>query len=84
MTVKHMTTGARTALLGLLALTCLGMAAQAAPKTPSKKGFCVVAHPDGKWKPQVVALKAHWFYTWGGDEPAGVPKGVEFVPMDWG
>lgn len=77
----------RVGMLGLLVLACLGTGTQAAPvaaKSSPKKGFCVVARPDGKWKQQVTALNAHWFYSWGGDKPAGVPANVEFVPMDWG
>lgn len=49
-----------------------------------KKGFDTVVRPDGRWREQVMALRAHWFYSWGGDEPASLPPGVEFVPMDWG
>lgn len=58
MTIKQITRVTRTTLLGLLALACWGPMTHAAPKTPSKKGFCVVARPDGKWKQQVTALNA--------------------------
>ena len=67
---------------------CLLAQAQAAPgakKAASlKKGFDTVVRPDGRWREQVTALRAHWFYSWGGDEPANLPAGVQFVPMDWG
>lgn len=68
--------------VSLLLFAGLGTPAQAGPIT--KKGFDIVANKDGKWAAYVTALNVHWFYTWGGDEPAGVPKGVEFVPMAWG
>ncbi len=63
---------------------CL-MAGASVSATPSpKKGFGVVVRPDGQWKHDVTALNAQWFYSWGGDRPANIPKGVSFVPMDWG
>ncbi|MBV9850357.1 MAG: hypothetical protein JO250_11840, partial [Armatimonadetes bacterium] len=65
-------------------LTAAPLCAPARAGRLAKKGFDVVARPDGNWRKQVTALRAHWFYTWGGDEPRGVPKGVEFVPMAWG
>lgn len=49
-----------------------------------KKGFDTVVKPGGDWAARVRALNAHWFYSWGGDTPPGVPAGVEFVPMVWG
>ena len=49
-----------------------------------KKGFAIVTNKDGKWLPYVKALNVHWFYSWGGDKPAGTPKNIEFVPMAWG
>ncbi len=71
-----------TLLAGLLALTGLGRPVLAAPSM--KKGFDTVVRADGNWRTQVTALHAHWFYSWGGDEPKDIPKGVEFVPMNWG
>ena len=81
--------GFTKAALGLMTaagLLALASPTQAAPTpTPSpKKGFDTVVRPDGQWRRQVTALHAHWFYSWGGDEPKGLPKGVEFVPMNWG
>ena len=55
---------------------------QAAPSR--KKGFDTVVRPDDGWLRDVTALHAHWFYSWGGDEPKNIPSGVTFVPMDWG
>lgn len=70
---------------GLLAAAFLSTASQASPMPKStKKGFDIVTHKDGKWQPYVKALNVHWFYTWGGDKPAGTPDNVEFVPMSWG
>ncbi len=60
------------------------LAAQAQPVGSLKKGLGVPVHADGVWLHNVSALNARWFYSWGGDEPVGIPKGVEFVPMDWG
>lgn len=76
------------AAFSLLAQAGGSAQAQAAPgvkKAASrKKGFDTVVRPDGHWREQVTALRAHWFYSWGGDEPADLPPGVQFVPMDWG
>ena len=36
------------------------------------------------WPGQIGNVNPAWFYTWGADRPAGVPAGVEFVPMVWG
>ncbi len=69
------------ALLTPLAL--LGPPAAQAASSP-KKGFDTVVRPDGSWRRQVSTLHARWFYSWGGDAPANLPRGVEFVPMDWG
>ena len=49
-----------------------------------KKGYDTVVKPGGDWLKRVRALKASWFYSWGGDTPAGMPHGLEFVPMSWG
>jgi hypothetical protein len=70
------------ALLSLLAVAAL--AAPHSPKPPAKKGFGTVVRADGGWRRDITALGAHWFYSWGGDEPKDVPKGVAFVPMAWG
>ena len=73
-------------VLGLIAALLLVFSesrAGASPPSP-KKGFGTVVRPDGGWKRQVTALRVRWFYSWGGDEPAALPRGVEFVPMDWG
>jgi len=64
-------------------LASLGLTVVQAASSP-KKGFDTVVRPDGTWRRQVSALHARWFYSWGGDAPANLPKGVEFVPMDWG
>ena len=75
----------RAALSGLLAVACVCGSAQAAQTVKiTKKGFDTAVRPDGNWRRQIVALHAHWFYSWGGDEPKGIPQGVEFVPMEWG
>jgi hypothetical protein len=68
----------------LLGLTVLTVKAHAQSTPSPKKGFGVVVRPDGVWKQQVTKLHARWFYSWGGDEPADLPAGVKFVPMDWG
>ena len=72
----------------LAAALCTPALAQAAPPAKKfvslKKGFDAVVRPDGKWRAQVTALRAHWFYSWGGDEPPDLPPGIQFVPMDWG
>ncbi|MBV9121964.1 MAG: hypothetical protein JO112_01230 [Planctomycetes bacterium] len=57
----------------------------AAPGGPSgKKGFGTPIGSDAQWRSRLEALRAKWFYTWGDAIPAGVPEGVEFVPMIWG
>ncbi|MEN1678131.1 MAG: glycosyl hydrolase [Planctomycetota bacterium] len=49
-----------------------------------KKGCCFVTREDSPWLDRITALKPSWFYSWGANRPAGVPDGVEFVPMVWG
>ncbi len=71
----------RTVALAAAMLCAPGAGARA---DSPKKGFDTVVRADGKWKPQVEALHAHWLYSWGGDEPTDMPPGVAFVPMDWG
>ena len=67
---------------------CLPVPGQAAPSVKKavslKKGFDTVVRPDGHWRNQVTALRAHWFYSWGAPGPPNLPHGVQFVPMDWG
>ena len=71
--------------VGLCLLAGAGVSAAPAAKPHSaKKGFGVMVNPKGQWKHDITALNAQWFYSWGGDRPADVPKGVGFVPMDWG
>jgi len=91
MTMSHTRrrqTRSLAALAGLLALTTLGpVSGHTAPTGAAqnrKKGFDTVVRANGNWRRQVVALRAKWFYSWGGDEPKDMPRGVEFVPMDWG
>lgn len=71
------------ALAGLLVLACLSAPDAIAAPSP-KKGFDVVVRPDDGWRHDVMALNARWFYSWGGDEPKNLPRGIEFVPMTWG
>lgn len=87
--MTHRATATKTLIALLLVIVlCLPTPAQTAPpakKTISlKKGFDTVVRPDGRWREQVTALRAHWFYSWGGDEPKSLPHGTQFVPMDWG
>ena len=77
----------QTALAALAGLLLLGTAlamAQAQTVPSPKKGFGTVVRPDGGWKKDITQLHVRWFYSWGGDQPKGLPAGVEFVPMDWG
>jgi len=38
----------------------------------------------GAWNDDIVALKAFWYYTWGGALHSPSPQNCEFVPMVWG
>jgi hypothetical protein len=38
----------------------------------------------GGWMNEIGAIHPSWFYTWGGDKPAGTPANVAFMPMSWG
>ena len=71
---------------GILAVTLcsVGQAVESGKRPSQKKGFCVVARPDGKWRDKVTALNAKWFYSWGSKKPDDMPPEVEFVPMMWG
>lgn len=73
---------ALAATIGLL--TASAQAAPHSQKQHEKKGFDTVVRADGGWRREITALGAHWFYSWGGDEPSDMPKGVTFVPMSWG
>lgn len=74
----------RLASAHLLCVMVAVLAASPAVAQNPKKGFGVVVRSDGVSKAEVTALRVSWFYSWGGDEPADMPAGVEFVPMDWG
>ena len=76
----------RMILAGLMALACISSASAAPVRSPKslKKGFGLVAARDPKWQEKITGLNARWFYTWGGDKPDSVPRGVTFVPMNWG
>jgi hypothetical protein len=54
--------------------------------TGGKKGadFSTTMTTHGKWNENIVALKSHWYYTWGKNLDANTPKNCEFVPMFWG
>ena len=80
---RRIQAGCFAAALALWAAAAV-QAAPVARKPSLKKGFDTVVRPDGGWRKQVTALRAHWFYSWGGDEPPDMPPGVSFVPMDWG
>ena len=57
---------------------------QAAGHGKRKKGLGIVAKADGKWLPVIKQLNARWFYSWGSNQPKGVPATVDFIPMIWG
>ena len=48
----------------------------------TKKGIGLSTH-DTHWAQEVAASKVAWVYTWGQEQPADLPSGVEFVPMVW-
>jgi hypothetical protein len=51
-----------------------------APKAGEKKGYAIgPGFPD--WTRMVTDLNAKWIYSWGPKRPAGVPEGVDWVPM---
>lgn len=54
------------------------------PAAMAKKGLGIVARADGVFARRLGAVNAKWFYSWGAGAPAGVPLGVEFIPMVWG
>lgn len=65
-----------------LAFSSCKPVAEQPPGEPRKKGFGItVRMPD--WARRVSELKCSWFYTWGGNIPAGIPEGSSFVPMIW-
>ncbi len=70
----------------LLAGPLRGVQAAPAGGKPAsrKKGACFVTRADNDWLKRVKALDAHWLYSWGANQPAGLPKEVEFCPMLWG
>ena len=57
-------------------------------KVSIKKGVGMSTNTNiGVWWKNLVNLKVHWFYTWGGflsdAQMENLPKNVEFVPMAW-
>lgn len=70
-------------VLVLLLLCLLPLSHPAAAAPNDKKGLGISLR-DAQWQAKVIAVHAHWFYTWGGNEPSNMPPGVTFVPMDWG
>jgi hypothetical protein len=50
----------------------------------SKKKGVGLSTRDAHWKDKLQALRAQWMYSWGARKPAGLPPGVEFIPMVWG
>src|SRR5688572_25179129 len=55
------------------------------PAAPGKKGADFSTNMQyGAWNDDIVALKAHWYYTWGKQLQDASPKNCEFVPMFWG
>jgi hypothetical protein len=55
------------------------------PAAPGKKGADFSTNMQyGAWNDDIVALKAHWYYTWGNKLHDASPKNCEFVPMFWG
>lgn len=56
-----------------------------AQTTVGKKGADFSTNMQyGAWNADIVALKAHWYYTWGKEFQTASPKNCEFVPMFWG
>ncbi len=81
--------GFLTASAASLASVGIAPAAAAAPRRAGsrspKKGFATVTKKDNlSWRKRVKALNARWFYSWGLNQPVGVPRNVEFIPMIWG
>lgn len=54
--------------------------------TVGKKGADFSTYTTaGTWNGNILALKSHWFYTWGTDAPLEkAPQNCEFVTMFWG
>ncbi len=50
----------------------------------AKKGLGLSTRNRHDWRERLQALNLVWFYTWGADEPDGVPEGIEFIPMVFG
>jgi hypothetical protein len=61
-----------------------GLAAFSNPVRVSKKGFGIALKENADWRDKLRELNAGWFYTWGAQQPADIPAGVEYVPMIWG
>lgn len=70
--------------LPVIGLSAAGHAAEPSGRASLKKGFCVTAREESRWQEKLAALNVKWFYSWGSNKPAGIPAGVEFVPMVWG
>lgn len=50
----------------------------------AKRGSCLAAREDGKWRRRVELLRPNWMYSWGAHRPAGLSADIDFTPMLWG
>lgn len=64
--------------LGMVMLSATGAWAAS-----TKKGLGLSTR-SADWAQKVTEANVSWVYTWGQDQPADLPAGVEFVPMVWG
>ncbi|QDT69327.1 Glycosyl hydrolase catalytic core [Planctomycetes bacterium MalM25] len=71
----------------------VGAAATAAAARPAlassalsspKRGCCLAARADGKWRRRVEVLQPNWMYSWGAHRPEGLAPDIDFTPMLWG
>jgi hypothetical protein len=53
---------------------------QGVPRVGGKKGYAI-GPGSPEWSQMVTDLNAKWIYSWGPKRPAGVPEGVDWVPM---
>lgn len=65
--------------IGVLALMTL----LSAPLSASPKKGIGISTNDRHLAIELQESHVSWYYSWGQDKPAGVPAGVEFVPMAW-
>lgn len=80
---RFISKSAAAAALSFTACRCQAEPAkEVSPKGSKKKGLGQTVKIP-KWAKRLSDLHCKWFYAWNPSIPAGVPQGIEFIPMNY-